>query len=117
MRGVSDIGWFKADGQEMSDQDWGAGFARTVGVFLNGKAIPTSDSRGEPVVDDSFYLLFNAHGEALPFTLPTGPWGDRWAKVIDTNEPVPDLREHHEWKAGEKIKVEGHSLIVLRRAG
>jgi pullulanase/glycogen debranching enzyme len=39
VRGVSDIGWFKPDGHEMSDQDWQAGFARTVGVFLNGKAI------------------------------------------------------------------------------
>ena len=113
--GVSDIGWFKPDGQEMSDQDWQVGFARTVGVFLNGKAIPTPDSRGEPITDDSFYLLFNAHGEALPFTLPTCPWGDLWEKVLDTNEPIPDLREHHEWKAGEKVTVEGYSLMVLRR--
>jgi glycogen operon protein len=87
-----------------------------VGVFLNGKAIPTPDSRGEPVVDDSFYLLFNAHHEALPFTLPTCPWGDRWEKVIDTNEPVPDLREHHEWKAGDPLQVEAYSLMVLRRS-
>jgi isoamylase len=114
--GVSDIGWFKADGGEMSDQDWTAGFARTVGVFLNGKAIPTPDDRGEPIVDDSFYLLFNAHHEPMEFTLPTCPWGDRWEKVIDTNEPVPDLREHHEWKAGEQVRVEGYSLTVLRRA-
>ncbi len=112
---VSDIGWFKPDGEHMSDQDWQVGFARTVGVFLNGKAIPTPDSRGEPIVDDSFYLLLNAHAEALAFTLPTGPWGDLWEKVLDTNEPIPDLREHHEWKAGEKVKVEGYSLMVLRR--
>ncbi|MGZ5432624.1 MAG: glycogen debranching protein GlgX, partial [Thermoanaerobaculia bacterium] len=113
--GVSDIGWFKPDGEEMSDQDWQVGFARTVGVFLNGKAIPTPDSRGEPIVDHSFYLLFNAHAEALTFKLPTGPWGDLWEKVIDTHDPVPDLREHHEWKAGEKVTVEGYSLMALRR--
>ena len=114
--GVSDIGWFKADGGEMSDEDWQAGFARTVGVFLNGKGIPTPDDRGEPIVDDSFYLLFNAHHEPMEFTLPTCPWGDRWEKVIDTDEPVPDLREHHEWKAGDKVRVQAYAVIVLRRS-
>jgi isoamylase len=114
--GVSDIGWFKADGGEMSDEDWQAGFARTVGVFLNGRAIPTPDDRGEPIVDDSFYLLFNAHHEPMEFTLPTCPWGDRWEKVIDTDEPVPDLREHHEWKAGDQVKVQAYAVMVLRRS-
>ncbi|HYC90649.1 MAG TPA: glycogen debranching protein GlgX [Thermoanaerobaculia bacterium] len=114
--GVSDIGWFKADGGEMSDEDWQAGFARTVGVFVNGKGIPTPDERGEPIVDDSFYLLFNAHHEPMEFTLPTCPWGDRWEKVIDTDEPVPDLREHHEWRAGEQVKVQAYAVMVLRRS-
>jgi isoamylase len=112
---VSDIGWFKPDGEQMTDDDWQAGYARTVGVFLNGKAIPTPDHRGEPIVDDSFYVLFNAHFEPLRFKLPTCPWGDRWEKVIDTNEPVPDLRSPREWNAGEDIDVQSHSVQVLRR--
>ena len=33
-------------GTEMSDQDWQAGFAKSLGVFLNGNAIPTRDERG-----------------------------------------------------------------------
>ena len=113
---VSDIGWFKPDGEMMTDQDWQSGFARSVGVFLNGQAIPTPDGRGEPIMDDSFYLLFNAHYEALQFKLPTCPWGDRWVKVIDTNEPVPDLREQEELRAGEAVPVEAHSVVILRRA-
>jgi len=113
--GASDIGWFTASGNEMTDRDWHAGFARTVGVFLNGLGIPTPDNRGEPVLDDSFYILFNAHRQALDFTLPTCGWGNRWEKAIDTNEPVPDLREHPEYYAGQPVKVEGHSLMVLRR--
>ena len=114
--GVTDVGWFKPDGELMTDDDWSAAFARTVGVFLNGKAIPTPDHRGEPIVDDSFYLLFNAHHEPMPFRLPTCPWGDAWEKVIDTNEPVPDLREHRIWRAGEELEVQGHAVVVLRRA-
>ncbi|HYS53535.1 MAG TPA: glycogen debranching protein GlgX [Thermoanaerobaculia bacterium] len=112
---VSDIGWFKPDGQEMSEDDWKTGFAKSLGIFLNGKSIPTPDSHGEPIVDDSFYILFNAHYEAMTFKLPTGQWGERWVKIVDTNRPVPDLREHHQMRAGEEIKLESHSMIVLRR--
>ena len=50
---------------EMTDEDWDSGFGRSLAVFLNGKAIRSPDSRGEPVVDDSFLLLFNAHDEAI----------------------------------------------------
>jgi isoamylase len=112
---VSDIGWFKPDGEQMTDADWQAGYARTVGVFLNGKAIPTPDHRGEPIFDDSFYILFSAHHEPMNFKLPTCPWGDRWEKVIDTNKPVPDLREHQEFRAGDEVWIQAYSVMVLRR--
>jgi len=112
---VSDIGWFKTDGEPMTDEDWNAGFARTLGIFLNGKAITTPDSRGEPIVDDSFYILFNAHHEPMGFKLPTCPWGDRWVKAVDTGKLVPDLREHHQLRAGEEVRLEAHSMMVLRR--
>jgi isoamylase len=112
---VSDIGWFKHDGELMTDADWQAPFGRTVGVFLNGKAIPTPDQRGAPVEDDSFYILFNAHYEPMTFRLPTCPWGDRWVPAIDTDKPVPDLREQAELKAGEEIAMQPYSMLVLRR--
>jgi isoamylase len=110
-----DIGWFKPDGEPMTDDDWQSGFARSFGVFLNGSAIPTPDPRGEPVVDDSFYLLFNAHHEALTFTLPIARWGEAWTKVIDTSHPVPDLREQRQLRAGEGVPVEARSMVVLRK--
>ncbi len=112
---ASDIGWFRVDGEPMTDEDWQNGFARTVGVFLNGKAIPTLDERGEPIVDDSFYILFNAHYEAISFRLPAGDWGGRWIRMIDTNKLIPDLREQHQLRAGEECRLEAHSMIVLRR--
>ena len=116
VRGVSDIGWFKPDGEQMADHDWSSTIARSLGVFLNGRAIPTPDHRGEPIIDDSFYLLFNAHSEPIDFKLPTCPWGDRWEVVLESSEVVPDLREHREWNAGDAVQVEGHSVMVLRRA-
>ena len=112
---ISDIGWFKPEGEQMTDDDWHSGFARSIGVFLSGQGIPTPDKHGEEIVDDSFYLLFNAHFEPMPFRLPTGAWGERWETVIDTNKPIPDLRSHQELHAGEEIEVEGYSMMVLRR--
>ena len=43
----------------MTQRDWSRGDARAIGVFLNGEEIPMLTPQGEPVVDDSFLLLFN----------------------------------------------------------
>jgi len=113
---VDDIGWFKPDGEQMTDDDWNNSLARSVGMYLNGEALPDPDSRGERIIDDSFYMLFNAHHEPMTFKLPQYAWGDRWAKVIDTNEPVPDLRNQRVFRAGEQIDIQAYSVIVLRCA-
>ena len=131
---VTDIGWFAPDGTEMSEEDWESGFAKSVGVFLNGEAIPDPDPRGEKVTDDSFLLLFNAHYEPLPFTIPNRDWGDHWVVVLDTDDVAllppsegtrdghhttsawdPGLGEGEPVKKGEQIDVGARSLMVLRR--
>ncbi len=118
--GAGDIGWLTPDGVEMTDGDWHGGLARSIGVFLNGEAIRSVDDRGEPVVDDTFLLLFNAHHEPIDFVLPKGGWGDAWTKVLDTvdavitAQPGPDAVRH---AAGEELTVTERSVILLRRAG
>jgi glycogen operon protein len=114
--GVRDLGWFRTDGQLMSDEDWGSGFVKSLGVFLNGEAIPNLDERGEPVTDASFYVLFNAHHEPLAFRLPARPeWGERWKKVLNTDEPAPQVGEEiHE--VGSEVPVAARSVVVLIRA-
>ena len=82
--GVRDIGWFKADGEEMSEQDWNIGFAKSLGMYLNGTKLPSLDRTGEPITDDTFYLLFNAHHNPLGFILPSERWGQRWTQLMDT---------------------------------
>ncbi|HTH03642.1 MAG TPA: hypothetical protein VL882_25375, partial [Vicinamibacterales bacterium] len=114
---VSDIGWFTPGGSEMSDEDWRAGFAKSLGVFLNGRAIPSADERGEPVVDDSFYLMFNAHHEPLEFTLADAKWAERWNMLLNTADDKDLLSEQDpgpELGAGDKIQVQAWSLVVLR---
>jgi glycogen operon protein len=115
---VSDIGWFTPAGTEMSEDDWRAGFAKSLGVFLNGGAIPTPDERGERIVDDSFYVMFNAHHEAIDFTLPSNEWGERWTEVMNTSDGGDQMSEErlgHEYHAGEAVQVQALSLVLLRR--
>ena len=93
----------------MSDEDWQTGFAKSLGVFLNGSAIRTTDERGEPLVDDSFYVMFNAHSEPVEFVLPESKWGEQWTIALDTN----DVPEHlvvdkigRQLAAGERLHVQ-----------
>ncbi|HEX4253509.1 MAG TPA: glycogen debranching enzyme, partial [Streptosporangiaceae bacterium] len=81
---LRDIVWFSATGTEMADQDWEAPVGRCVMVFLNGLGIPDLDLRGEPVIDSSFLLGFNADPEDVNMVLPDSPYGERWAVVLDT---------------------------------
>jgi isoamylase len=111
--GVDDIAWFTPSGEPMSDEDWESGFAKSVGVFLNGEAIPDHDARGESVLDSSFLLLFNAHFECMPFTLPGAAFGQSWEVVLDTAAPM--VRDERNAKAGGGIDVEARSLLLLRR--
>jgi glycogen operon protein len=111
---VADLGWFRPDGAAMDDDDWESGFAKSVTVFLNGDAIPDPDERGERVVDDSFFLLFNAHYEPIDFTLPQGDYGEAFEVVIDTAVPLPP--EERRVKPGSPTTVEARSMLVLKRA-
>jgi pullulanase/glycogen debranching enzyme len=55
---VTDIAWFTLEGLQMAEEHWGEGFAKSLGVFLNGKTIPNPNPKGEPVEDDNFYIIF-----------------------------------------------------------
>jgi len=112
---LEDIGWFTPTGDWMTDEDWDSGFARSVAVFLNGEAIREPDSRGEPVTDDSFFLLFNGHYESISFCLPDLGAGERWAVEIDTHAPLLDTADLRSVKTGEALDVEARSVLVLKK--
>jgi glycogen operon protein len=116
--GVKDIAWFTPHAKEMSEEDWKAGFAKSLAVFLNGDAIASTDMYGDRVTDDSFYFIFNAHHEPLQFTLPEASFAPNWLKLIDTNES-PRRRDRRkgqqEFPAGGKIEVPARSLILLQK--
>ena len=108
---LPDIEWFRVDGGEMTDEDWHSGFAKSLGVYLNGSAITEPDDEGRPVSDDSFLVLFNAHWEPLEFAVPDARFGELWSVALDTASPNAPGRT--EIKAGSTVLVEARSLLVL----
>ena len=85
--GLPDVWWFRPDGRKMTQRDWEHRDAHMLGVFLNGEEIADRGPRGEPVSDDSFLLLFNAHYEDVTFRLPVRRFGALWALELCTADP------------------------------
>jgi isoamylase len=110
---LPDIAWFTPDAREMAEEDWEAGFGKSVAVFLNGEGISDRNARGERVTDDSFVLIFNAHDGSIDFTLPPEEYGRKWEVVLDT--ATPQLAEPAVAEAQSTITVEARSLAVLRK--
>ncbi len=110
---VSDIHWFDPAGQEMTDADWTAPHARALGVLLVGDQITEMDERGEPIRDDSLFIMANADTQPVTFTLPPRAPGGRWERDFDTadgSEPV--VLD----SGAASYVLEGHALAVLREA-
>jgi glycogen operon protein len=108
-----DIAWFAADGNEMTDDAWSAAWAKTLGLFLNGRTIGDVDPAGREIVDDSFLLLVNSHVDAVGFTLPSIAETSGWVVDVDTaagrvggdETPLPP---------GTVVTLERQSLLLLR---
>jgi glycogen operon protein len=113
--GPGDIVWLTPAGGEISENDWRAGDAKSLGVFLNGEAISEPDPRGERIGDARFLLLFNAQAEPVRFTLPEAAFGPEWEIVIDTAGPrIPAIQgELPALPAKTEVELAGRSMIVL----
>jgi len=108
---VKDIVWLKPDGAEMTDEEWNQDFARCLGVYLEGEALDEVDARGQPVVDDAFLVLLNAHHEPVPFRMPDFGSG-HWRALIDTVQP-DGLANTGICKPGEVYPLQGRALVLF----
>lgn len=107
---INDIEWFQPGGAKMKEENWKDDFAKSMAVFLYGKGIHRLNREGKEVVDDSFYIIFNAHHEPVVFRLPFGKYGKKWTCVVDTAENM----EGKEFEAEKEVTAEGRSTIVLQ---
>ncbi len=111
--GLEDIAWFQPDGAGMSEEAWQQGFAKSLGIYLNGRGIHAVGPKGEQIVDDNFYLIFNGHHEAMLFKLPPKKFGMKWTKVADTNlNFLEETGSKH--KAGEEVQIEARSIVIMK---
>jgi glycogen operon protein len=99
----------------MSEHDWG-GNQRSLGIFLNGKAIPTPDEKGQQIFDDDFFVLINAHHEPATFRLPDDHRAKKWLKIIDTAAVIPE-RRRQVLENAEAIDVAPRGMVVLQAEG
>jgi glycogen operon protein len=113
---IEDIAWLRPDSQQMSDEDWNAGFAQAIAIFLNGQGIPERDALGERITDDSFLLLISAHHQSVMFTLPDQTYGRMWEIVVDTADPLlaKVRRRQSHARPGGRLRVPERALLVLR---
>jgi glycogen operon protein len=109
--GVKDITWYQPRGNEMTDKAWGDNFARCLGVMLNGQILDDMNKRGDPLVGDTLFLIFNSHHGTIQFRLPHRPQEGSWERLLDTAAPQVRggsfLRDH-------TFRVQGRSVAVLR---
>ena len=114
---LPDIAWFAPDGTEMTDEHWDSAMARSLQVFLDGHGIAVPDERGEPILDDTFLLVFHAGPEPHKIKLPEAVWGKVWCRVMDTERGFPIEPDGcaERYDAGAEIDVLPRSLWLLRR--
>ena len=108
---LRDIAWFTPSGATMGKEAWQLVHARAVMVYLNGEAISEPDERGEPIVDSSFLIMFNASDVDLTFLVPPATFGATWTRILDTDhdtEPTAVV-------AGASTTVTARSTVVLTR--
>lgn len=108
---VEDIAWFLPDASEMNDDHWNTDFAKSLGVYLNGLGIHSVDSKGDRIVDDHFYIIFNAHFEPLNYRLPEAKYGKKWTRILDTADHL--VKDGESFDAGGEVTAQGRSVIIL----
>jgi len=86
--GVKDLTWLEPGGNEMGDDAWESPHTRSFAVRMSGRQMDEVDERGEPLEDDDFTCVINAHVESVSFRLPDEGKG-QWELVLDTARPEP----------------------------
>ncbi|MBD0370077.1 MAG: glycogen debranching protein GlgX [Pyrinomonadaceae bacterium] len=110
---VKDLSWFRADGEEMRDEDWHNRSLRSLGIRFAGDAIDEVDERGRRITDDTLLLILNAHDKQVSFVLPAHRAEVRWELMLDTREPTGQPRNRRQVKGGQAYRLESRSLALF----
>jgi glycogen operon protein len=110
---VNDIHWYRADGEEMTEEEWTTSWVRSLGMLINGQAIDEWNTDGEFERDDLLLVLINGHHIVMPFKLPGSAEGPPWHVVLDTNMAV--AQEGRSARGGDIFELQPRTLVLLKQ--
>jgi isoamylase len=110
---IKDVMWFNPGGNEMSEKDWSLPLARCLGMMLSGDTIDVLAFQGEPIRDDTFLFLMNAHYETISFLLP-GEENIEWQLLLDTANESGFLAEPKSFPSGDELPVIDRGVCLLK---
>jgi glycogen operon protein len=106
-----DITWLRPDGQEMTPEEWDAGWIRCIGLRLNGRTLDDVNAVGEAIEDESFMILLNPHHEPIHFYMPRHG-GTAWQVLLDSASP--ERTDGPIVPAGQFYELIARSTALLR---
>jgi glycogen operon protein len=107
---TKDVTWIRANGQEMTEEEWSDPNNQSIGMLLFGQAADEVDSRGRSAPADSLLLLLNAGARSHSYTLPRMENPGLWEELVNTARPGPYARQMR----NDAVNLTAHSSILLR---
>ena len=106
--GAPDLAWIGPDGQPLTDDEWHAGWTKTLGMYLSGELRPVpGESADSPAT--SFLFLLHASDDDFDFVLPGSPYGSAYAVEFDTSSADTPT-----YSAGDAVRLAPRSSVLLR---
>jgi glycogen operon protein len=113
---IKDVMWFNPGGNEMSDEEWASPFMRCLGMLLSGDTVDVLNFEGQPIRDQTFLLLINAHHEPIDFLLP-GHEHLEWELILDTTDENGFPVAAGKLASGDDLSLGERSAYLLRLTG
>ncbi len=112
---VKDLTWFRPDGDEITDADWGDHTARALALRLAGDAIDEPDEFGHRILGDTLLMLLNARDVTVQFKLPRIALksGAKWQILLDT--ATGWLDDGPVYDGGATVTVCDRATVLLKR--
>jgi isoamylase len=109
---AKDIAWYRPDGEEMTNDEWNAGWVRCLGLQLSGKTLDQVNQFGQPLTDDTYLFMLNPHHEPIKFYLPRSNGIVKWELVMDSS--TPELLVATQVEPGQPYDLIAYSAALMR---
>ena len=112
--GVKDVIWVHSEGREMNDGDWHNMSLHSFGMLLEGNRILRPDEKGNPLRDDTFFVIFNAYHEPVTFSLPDLQLHEARGWIMALTSIEAELENGTYFKTGTTLDIPARTLWVLQ---